>query len=1532
MTLYDWPAGGGGGDGEGDDPGGRGGFVQRHRVEFDADGARRIARSAPRTPPGVLRAPASGRTHLWQPLGPDTVIDGQVIGGARIAGRVNMLAVHPDGERLYAASANGGVWHSADGGLHWRSLGGLAATPSPATINRPAQRNACGAIAVDWNAVGGELVYVGTGETTHGRDAQPGHSLGGIGILRAVAPAASAADDPWTREADALLGQGVCRIALQPGGSGAVAATTAGLFERQGGGGWQRLAADPFGSLDAKCSDVLWTAGDGARPERLWVWVQDGDQSGLWVRDGAGAFQRIVQPKSAAAAALTEAVTARATFAIANPLAAPDQIYLFNDHDKDDGSGVPRLFRIACASAAAPTVRAVTGVPDVLGRQGFYDIALAVHPTQGDRVVVGGATFRAVTPTGQRLLNSGNVDDGGIVIADVADNAGTLVFGLPATPSRMIGAGVHADVHDLVFSNAGSRLWAACDGGVFRCDRIDSQVGFAAMNDGLSVIESNYISCHPVCEGLVVAGLQDNGVIGRRSGAVWFHEGDGDGGGIAFDPTQPTRYLRQFFRGRWGSFPSSLSLPLNATERDQRCAFYSTPAVVVKQRPGAPAGQQTFTQLIVGTSRVWYTEDFGASWVTLPGAAVPPAGNFDHDDFGQKITVCRWQGPEVAWVLGEGRLKRYARTAGTDVAAGPGSWTAETVIERGVKNKKDQTQANGPIRDAAVWTDIAVNLEPPPAAGQPPAVRGTRGAVYLGTIGKAGSDEVDTLWWFNGTDQWFATRLRRDGVPAPVTAIVCDPAFPDEVYVGTTIGVWKGVRDLTNPAAPTWAWSSRVNGLPEAAVEDLALYSQGGLRLLRAGIAARGVWELRLDTADVADLAYLRAHDDDLRHRASASMLGRDGTTQRSWHASPDVRPRRAAVAATTPGTLPWTRGSPLVDLEALRRFQSALRARVSDPRVRPTGRWDDGFNEVLRSLGAPTIAPGTVRIDDAFWQQSMQLPWAVAEPWGAARPSGADLLDFSAALPGEAGGALPERARSTASCDLPPGPSSIDVLVQQRGLAALDGAGVRVALLKWVDPQAPPTSRYDDATTWPGGDMPWTAAMNQVLNSAAGTTALALGSGWSLVGARQTLGGQTLDPVHPGVATFALDLTGVPADRLVLLVAVIRSGSDIALAPATLENLVLGNANVAVRSVRVTGTSVAAPAVRNPFPTVPYALQMAASVAQNTRLAAALATVRATLDAPNQDRLDKAALMVVRLTPAGTMDYAGVRESEMFFSASLLKVVLLYASFELVAQVNALAPVLTATTAPKFLDRVRREFETPIARSVRRIPPGRWRTLSFGQALTATPAGPPNQFRVALSATHETHVAKIFSEQNQNTSPRDTMHRLGYSFVNRTLEAAGFLDSEAGVGLWMATDYGDWSDFHVPVSTQSSGRNPKPGSSSAAMTAIAMANLLAHLHRDQLVDAASSQRMRTLFEAGGPWSWFGQLSNAAAFSFDVTGAKIGDASSGSAFVGSVLSEAAYLRRKSDSARFLAVWQNVPDALGFEPIYRVIDEMVKNWP
>lgn len=1729
-----------------------------------------------------MSAPTS-RTQLWQPLGPHTLLNGEVQGAGRISGAVNALAVHPDGERVYAATANGGLWYSGDGGVSWRSLDGFEPTPAPQSIDRAASRFACGALAVNFGSAS-DTVLLGTGEPWHDPaapraqhiGAAPGQPLGGVGIFVGTHTLASG-NVTWAHEAADLLGASVYRIAIEPGaGTRIVAATSTGFYERpstNAAAAWQRVPGAPFETLDAICTELLWTPAAGTLPTRWWVWVESGANAGLWMRaaNAAGADWRRIQapgavarravlaavnsqqiwlfcdqpgaatsvagapggapvPRSAAPEALaatlppddcgcwfrssprkqqgfvrlidsgevkavdcneiggrtifegdidlgpaaemermrraaarpggvpfgvaitgdryrwpggvvpwetTTALRPLAEQAIAhweartrirfvertpaNAAVCPNWISfealdgcfspvgmqggkqvislgtgcgfgaavheighslgLWHEQSREDrnnfvrvlteniksgeehnfqqqisdgddigaydfgsimhysrrafskdatrldtivpigGQAIgqrvglsagdvaainaiypdlirPLLFRIDVPAdpAAAPVALAVTGVPDVLGDSGSYAIALAVDPSRPDHVVIGG---------GRR---AGADDDAALTLAPIAAGVGgTLAFGRAA----LLGGGVHAYVHHLVFSNAGQRLWVASDGGVYRSDRIGAPSGFVAMNDGLAVVETNYVANHPVCEGMVLAGVHRHGVARRLGGAAWRRESAtfAQGGGIAFDPNQPSRHVYQLHHGEWASSQGAITLPLALGEnRAGRAAELSQPAMTAKQRPGAPAGQQTVTQTIVGTSRLWYSEDFGASWVTLPGATAPPAGNLAHDDFGRRITVCRWQGSEVAWVLGEGRLRRYARTAGSDAAAGPGTWTAQTIIERGVKQKKDETKASGPIRDAATWTDIAVNLEPPAAPGGEPVARGTRGAVYLGTVGKPGSEDVDTLWWFDGGEHWFATKLRA-AVPAPVTAIACDPAFPNEVYVGTTIGVWKGVRNLADPGKPAWTWSARLNGLPEAVVQDLALYSRDGLRLLRAGLAARGVWELRLDADDVPDLAYLRAHADDLRHRTATSLTGRDGVTTRPWHASPDVRPRRAALPATAPPTLPWNMGSVLIEPEPLRRLQSALRARTGDARVRATGRWDNTFNEVLATLGAPTVL-GTVRIDKAYWELNMQLPWANAEPWGPARPASADLIELSPTLFEPTGNDM--------AGELPPGPSKVEVLVQYRGLAPLDGGELRVALLKW------------SGTALPTGDAPWTNAVNHVLNSTPGTTSLPFGAGWSLVGSRQTLTGQTLDALRPGIASFDLDLTGEAAGRVVLLVAVIRSGdTDVALAPAPLDSLIVNNPNVAARSLRVAGSN--APAVRNPFPTVPYAMQLAPGAAHNARLAAALATERARLSGANPAQLDALALLVAKLTPSGTMDYAGVHETGMYFSASLLKVAMLYASFELVKQVNELAPALTAPTAAKFLDRVRREFGPAIERSVARINrAGEWRATKFDKALRALPDG-PNRFRVELHPTHAADLATIFDTQDKNIAPRDTMHRLGYSYVNRALEAGGFFDAVTTTGIWTTADYGSWPSFHVPVATRG-GRPPHNGSSEAAMSALAMASLLAHLHRGTLVDAAASQRMRTIFEAGAPWTWLKDHTATAASSFDITGCKIGEAASGSAFVGNVFSEGAWLRRKSDAADFVVVWQNAHDDLPFESIARVIDEVVRTWP
>ena len=558
------------------------------------------------------------------------------------------------------------------------------------------------------------------------------------------------------------------------------------------------------------------------------------------------------------------------------------------------------------------------------------------------------------------------------------------------------------------------------------------------------------------------------------------------------------------------------------------------------------------------------------------------------------------------------------------------------------------------------------------------------------------------------------------------------------------------------------------------------------------------------------------------------------------------------------------------------------------------------------------------MRLDEAFWNLSMQAPHATAEPWGSGRPTHADLLDFSAAMV--------EGERKAASCELPADASKVDILVHHRGLAPLDGAQVRVTLLKWIDPKKKDAANWSDIEPSFTGDMPWTAAVNEVLNSATGATSLSLGSGWSFAGGtpatrRQTLAGQTLDATHPGIATFDLDLSGVKRDSVVMLVAVIRHGADIALAPAKLDHLAMTSPSVAVRSVRVNGFSVSTGSSTSPFSTTLYPAEMAPSVAQNARLATALQAVRGTLSTANKASLDKAALIVAKLTPSGAMDYAGVRETEMFFSASLLKVSLLYASFELVARVNALAPAITAATPAEFLDKVKRDFSRKIETAVPRIKPGAWRKVAFDTALAATPNG-PDHYRASLSTQHDTDVRSIFANQGQNTGAHNCMHRLGYCYVNRALDAAGFFDADTETGIWMATDYGDWTDFNVPVATK--------GTSSAAMTALAMANLLSRIHRGNLIDGAASLSMRGILRTGG--AWLSTLTDPNAFSFTEDGAKVGHSGSASAKVGPVMSEAVFLKRKSDSAPFVAVWQNVPDALGSEPVYRVLDEMIKNWP
>ena len=173
---------------------------------------------------------------------------------------------------------------------------------------------------------------------------------------------------------------------------------------------------------------------------------------------------------------------------------------------------------------------------------------------------------------------------------------------------------------------------------------------------------------------------------------------------------------------------------------------------------------------------------------------------------------------------------------------------------------------------------------------------------------------MDTLWWYDGNGKWWSTGLRNDdatgseGVAAPAYAVLVDPDDRTIVYVGTALGVWKGKRE-TNGTTPVWLWEPFDNGLPEAPVHDLSLFGpRNGVKLLRAAIQARGVWELDLSPAKTpVQRLYLRSHPNDARRIAPADLTSPTSAPEAvwPWYISPDIR----VVLASDPA--PWGSGTP---------------------------------------------------------------------------------------------------------------------------------------------------------------------------------------------------------------------------------------------------------------------------------------------------------------------------------------------------------------------------------------------------------------------------------------------------------------------------------------------------------------------------------------------------------------------------------------------------------------------------------------------
>jgi hypothetical protein len=508
-------------------------------------------------------------SNNWIPIGPSVVRRGQASGNPPISGRTVGIAIASGGNRVYVATADGGVWRSDDAGASWRStMDGFDIDPTAFA----ATSNACGAIAID--PADPDRIYVGTGEAEtyslfSSRVISALPTYRGVGAIRSDTGGSSWVSEPTAAGSPTLAGEAFFALAIDPGDrENVVAATTAGLYRREpDGAGGYRWALKRAG---VHCSVVACAIG-GVTTFYAAAWG-----GSVWSSPDGNTWTAIGTPSAAAgrvtlAARQTDPSVLYAVVAVGNTF-----------------SGLYRL------DGGGGTWRLVGGGLPSLGGQASYNLPLAVDPNDASTVYLAGSAF----------AGNGSI----FRCAITSPSAGTYTM-----TSTFIGNGVHADVHALTHAPGdSSTLWTGCDGGVFRTTAATAAATFQHRNTGLATLCADFFSQDPIQPAVILVGLQDNGTARYTGEECWTHVYDGDGGYTLINWANPNKVLA-YVNGR----------VVSASDGGQSTASFSTvlspPWVVMAEplastpyRPASPADADTVA-FGAGTN-LYISTNFGVAW------------------------------------------------------------------------------------------------------------------------------------------------------------------------------------------------------------------------------------------------------------------------------------------------------------------------------------------------------------------------------------------------------------------------------------------------------------------------------------------------------------------------------------------------------------------------------------------------------------------------------------------------------------------------------------------------------------------------------------------------------------------------------------------------------------------------------------------------------------------------------------------------------------------------------------------------------
>lgn len=499
-------------------------------------------------------------------------ITGEVFSGGNVSGRITGIAAHPtDANTIYIAAAGGGVWKTTDAGASWTAL-----TDNQTTT-------AMGAIALAPSNP--NVIYAGTGEANNSGD-----SLAGHGIL-----ISSDAGTTWTLTGSSQFNRmAIAKIAVDPTNASVAfaAASSAG--------------AGTSGIYKTTDQGVNWTRLTALSSSTQWSDVAIDPTSSSTIFAAAGAFYGV------SSNGLYKSTNGGTTWSAAGnfPAGSTDgRISLAiapSDHNTlyasiaDPSTG--GLLLMTKSTDGGSNWSQLSGVPNYMGEQGWYDQTLVVSPTNASVVFAGGSyAYGGSSPNG--LIESTN---GGTTWSEIGTQGGN-------------GIGTHPDHHAAAF-DANGKLLDGDDGGIFRLDNPSTSAwAWSDLNTNLNITQFTGIALHPTDPTIAYGGSQDNGTEKYTGVLNWQMVQGGDGGFVRVDPNNPQTVYHTFYYdsgsqflersddggASWNGKSSGINGPdPRLPGEDDQARFY--PPYIIDQANSS--------RLLLGTNRVYQTTNQANTW------------------------------------------------------------------------------------------------------------------------------------------------------------------------------------------------------------------------------------------------------------------------------------------------------------------------------------------------------------------------------------------------------------------------------------------------------------------------------------------------------------------------------------------------------------------------------------------------------------------------------------------------------------------------------------------------------------------------------------------------------------------------------------------------------------------------------------------------------------------------------------------------------------------------------------------------------